>query len=157
VKGKGGPHRRPTRPVAPRASNARPASARDITRPAPAADELLSIPLPAIDLICLALTAVLLVIVLLGVSGPLRILLALAFTTAVPGWAAVRVVGMANSATGALMAIPFSLVICTGTATIMVWTRAWNPVGMLDVVGLLSIAMIGWSGRGAFRTAAGRA
>jgi hypothetical protein len=97
-----------------------------------------------IDIGCLVVTAVLTADVALGGDGPVRLLLALAFTSVVPGWALVRWFRLADSATGAAMAVPSSLAICAAASAIMVWVHAWQPLVLLAVLAIVSAAAIGW-------------
>jgi hypothetical protein len=97
-----------------------------------------------VDIGCLVVTAALAAAVALGGEGPVRLLLALAFTSFVPGWALVRSLKLADTATGAAMAVPSSLAICAGASVTMVWVHAWQPLLLLAALAIVSAAMIGW-------------
>ena len=97
-----------------------------------------------VDIGCLVVTAALAVVVLLGAAGPARLLLALAFTSVVPGWALVRRLGLAGTATGAAMAVPSSLAIIAAGSVAMVWAHAWQPLILLWVLAAVSAGVIGW-------------
>jgi hypothetical protein len=83
-------------------------------------------------------------VVALGADGPVRLLLALGFTSVVPGWALVRWLRLADSPTGAAMAVPSSLSICAGASAIMVWVHAWQPLVLLAALAIVSAGAIGW-------------
>jgi hypothetical protein len=100
--------------------------------------------LMGVDIGCLIVMVALAISVLLGVDGVSRLLLALAFTTVVPGWALVRGLGLASTPTGAVMAIPSSLAICAGASVLMVWVNAWQPFMLLAALAAVSAAVIGW-------------
>jgi hypothetical protein len=97
-----------------------------------------------VDIGCLVVTAALAVVVLVGAEGTVRLLLALAFTSVVPGWALVRRLALAGTATGAAMAVPTSLAICAGASVVMVWLHAWQPLTLFVALAAVSAAVIGW-------------
>jgi len=97
-----------------------------------------------VDVCCLIVTAALAVTVWLGIEGTFRLLLAIAFTSVVPGWALVRRLGLAGTATGAALAVPSSLAICGGASVAMVWGHAWQPLTLLWVLAAVSAAVLGW-------------
>jgi len=94
-------------------------------------------------------TTALLGMVATGLTGPVRIVLALAFVTFVPGWAllgalpprkltageAPLVAGTAKVA----MAVAVSLTLCTLSAQGLLWLRLWNLSALLAVLGGLSL------------------
>ncbi|MEA2843944.1 MAG: hypothetical protein QOJ69_1615, partial [Actinomycetota bacterium] len=101
-------------------------------------------------------TASLLAMVGIGLTGPVRLLLALAFVTFVPGWALLGVVppleltaGEPGSAAGRVplvqgiskvaMAVAVSLTLCTLSAQALLWLRVWNPSALLGALGGLSL------------------
>lgn len=150
----GGPHPRRSRKP-PNPPETEPAGASTMAAAVPSRD----VPLAAIreaaepigtrlligvDIGCLIVTVALAIAVLLGADGVSRLLLALAFTTVVPGWALVRGLGLASTATGAVMAIPSSLAICAGASVVMVWVNAWHPLMLLAALAAVSAAVIGW-------------
>jgi hypothetical protein len=105
-------------------------------------------------------TTALLGMVAAGLTGPVRIVLALAFVTFVPGWALLgllpplkliaadrssAVVGEAPLVTGTAkvaMAVALSLTLCTLSAQGLLWLRLWNPSALLAVLGGLSLAAL---------------
>jgi hypothetical protein len=109
-----------------------------------AADPLDARVLIGVDIGCLVVTAALAVVVLLGAEGTARLMLALAFTSVVPGWALVRRLGLAGTATGAAMAVPTSLAICAGASVVMVWIHAWQPLTLFVALAAVSAGVIGW-------------
>jgi hypothetical protein len=96
-----------------------------------------------------------------GLTGPVRILLALAFVTLVPGWALLglvpplpmtdggppvgdqpAVVGHVPLVTGmakVAVAVAVSLTLTTLTAQVLLWLHIWNPSALLAVLGGLSL------------------
>ena len=95
-----------------------------------------------IDSAALAVTAVLAVLVELGVTGPLRGVLALVFLTFVPGWAVVTNWTPAARLSRFALSVLLSLSICTAGATITLWLHFWHPLALFYVVALASAAAI---------------
>jgi hypothetical protein len=62
----------------------------------------------------------------------------------VPGWALVRRLGLAGTATGAAIAVPLSLAISAAGSVVMVWAHAWQPLILLWVLAAVSAGVIGW-------------
>lgn len=92
-----------------------------------------------------------------GAGGPARVILALAFVTAVPGWALVgrtRLDGVAKVA----LAIGISLAVATLCATAMAWLQLWDPMSLLLLLAAASVALIGmgWVRRRHAAAAGGR-
>ena len=95
-----------------------------------------------LDVTALAITAALLALVLLDVSGPPRAVLALFFTILVPGWAVVaNWPAMARRAKIA-PAVALSLAVTAGAATIALWAHWWNPVGLFYLEAAAAMAGI---------------
>jgi hypothetical protein len=88
----------------------------------------------AVDAAAVVITAALLAAVVLGTGGAARVLLALLFTTAVPGWAAVGLVRPAVDLAGATMAVALSLTVSLFGATVMVWLHRWDPLLLYGVL-----------------------
>jgi hypothetical protein len=100
-------------------------------------------------------TTALLVLVVLGVSSPARVLLALAFVTFVPGWAALGLVPplklvtltsavvarvpLVEGTAKVAMAVALSLAACTAASQALVWLQLWYPSVLLGVLGGLSL------------------
>jgi hypothetical protein len=97
-----------------------------------------------IDTGCLIVTTTLATVILLGADGAFRLLLALAFTSVVPGWALVRALGLATISNGAVLTIPLSLAICAGSSAVMVWLNEGQPLVLLAALATVSVAVIGW-------------
>ena len=105
-------------------------------------------------------TTILLDMVAAGLTGPVRIVLALTFVTFVPGWALLRLLPplrlMADGHSSAVvvevpliagtakvaMAVALSLTLCTLSAQGLLWLRVWNPSALLAVLGGLSLVAL---------------
>jgi hypothetical protein len=114
-----------------------------------------------VDAGAVVVTTALLSMVAGGLTGPVRIVLALAFVTFVPGWALLgllpqlklmaadrssAVVGEAPLIAGTAkvaMAVALSLTLCTLSAQGLLWLRVWNPSALLAVLGGLSLLALG--------------
>jgi len=83
---------------------------------------------------------VLLVLVLTGQPGPLRMLLTLAFTFFVPGRAIVTNWPRMARWSGVGMSMVFSLAVLTLLATIFLWAHLWHPVVLFQAEAVLSLA-----------------
>lgn len=95
-----------------------------------------------LDVAAVLTTGALLAFVLLGATGPPRIILTLIFTILVPGWAIVSNLP-AIAARGRLApAVALSLAVTLGGATISVWTHRWDPTVVFYVEAGLSAAGI---------------
>jgi uncharacterized membrane protein len=96
-----------------------------------------------LDLVAGLIAVGLIVLVYAGWSGPLRILLALAFTFFVPGRAIVtnwhRIARWSEMA----MSMVFSLALLTLVTTIALWTHNWHPLGLFQVMAWLSLVTLG--------------
>jgi hypothetical protein len=90
--------------------------------------------------IAAALIAInLLVVVMMGRVGVLRLLFALAFAFFVPGRAVVTNWPRIERWSTVAMSMVFSLAILTLLATGSLWLHAWHPVGLFEVEALLSL------------------
>ena len=126
----------PAAPAVPVGSAAPPRAPRTAAHPAagPA--------IQVLDVTALAITAALLALVLLDVSGPPRAVLALFFTILVPGWAVVaNWPAMARRAKIA-PAVALSLAVTAGAATIALWAHWWNPIGLFYLEAAAAMAGI---------------
>lgn len=88
------------------------------------------------------LTAILLSMAGLGVTGPGRIVLTVVFVTFVPGWALLDHVRLAEGTSRVALAVALSLTICAAVTTLALWLRMWDPIVLLDVLGVLSLAAV---------------
>ena len=110
-------------------------------------------------------TTALLAMVVAGLTGTGRVVLALGFVTFVPGWALLglvpllKVVGggppmiddgaavvghvpLVTGMTKVAVAVAVSLTLCTLTAQVLLWLRVWNPSALLGGLGGLSLAAL---------------
>lgn len=95
-----------------------------------------------LDVAAVAVTGSLLVMSGLGVSGPMRTILALVFVTLVPGWAVLDHVKFTGRPSKAALAVAFSLTACSSCALAMLWLSQWRPALLLDLLGAASLAAI---------------
>ena len=84
----------------------------------------------------------LIILIALGVEGPVRGVFALGFVTFVPGWAIVRNWPAAARYSIAALSVLLSLAICAALATITLWLHLWHPVGLFFVTAIASGAAI---------------
>lgn len=110
----------------------------------PAAEEGRPVLTNAVDLAALLSTIALLVTVAVGIQGAVRILLALAFVTLVPGWAILGGLAVQDCIRRMVLAVPVSLALCAAAATISLWLHAWRPMVLFGVLALGSMALIAW-------------
>jgi hypothetical protein len=87
-------------------------------------------------------TLALLVAVGVGLTGPPRIVLALAFVTFVPGWATVGHTSSVGGTSKVALAVALSLTVCTATAAAMAWLGSWHPVALFYGLGGVSLAVL---------------
>ena len=92
-----------------------------------------------LDLLAGVIAALLLALILAGLTGPARLLLAVAFTFFVPGRAIVsnwsRMAGWSDIG----MSTAFSLGILTLFATITLWVKMWHPLGLFEAEAVASL------------------
>lgn len=111
----------------------------------------------AVDVGAALATALLLVLMAAGVESPLRVLLALAFVSFVPGWAVlglipplqevsaeppwrvVDLVPLVDGVAKVALAVALSLTICVASTQALLWTRVWNPTATMGALGGLSL------------------
>ena len=108
------------------------------------------------DVVALLVTAALLGVVALGIQGPARVLLAVAFATAVPGWAVVGLVRPAVDLAGFALAVATSFTVCAFGATLMLWVSGWDPLLLFSVLAVVSGLVIGGRLAAALRAWAAR-
>jgi hypothetical protein len=93
-----------------------------------------------LDVLAAVIAVALLVLVAADASGPLRILLVLAFTFFVPGRAIItnypRMARWSDLGTS----IVVSLGVLAFLATVTLWARFWHPLGLFKVEAVLSLA-----------------
>jgi O-antigen/teichoic acid export membrane protein len=99
----------------------------------------------ALDLTALALIAALLVSVAYQIEGLPRQLLALAFVSFVPGWALVGRLELGDGIRPLVLAVPASLMLSAGGATIMLLLHVWRPLLLLAALALGSTALVSWT------------
>jgi uncharacterized membrane protein len=76
---------------------------------------------------CLAVTGVLTLLDLAGLDSPFRPILAVAFFLAVPGWAVVAWLDLAEALLAWTLAVGLSLAAGITIAEMMLWTHQWSP------------------------------
>ena len=95
-----------------------------------------------LDVLAAVIAVALLVLVAADASGPLRILLVLAFTFFVPGRAIItnypRMARWSDLGTS----IVVSLGVLAFLATVTLWARFWHPLGLFQVEAVLSLAAL---------------
>ena len=93
-----------------------------------------------LDVLAAVIAVALLVLVAADASGPLRILLVLAFTFFVPGRAIItnypRMARWSDLGTS----IVVSLGVLAFLATVTLWARFWHPLALFQVEAVLSLA-----------------
>ncbi len=99
----------------------------------------------ALDLTVLALTAAILVVVAYQIEGLPRQLLALTFVAFVPGWAVVGRLDPGSGIRPLVLAVPASLMLSAGGATIMLLLHTWRPLLLLAALALGSTALVSWT------------
>jgi uncharacterized membrane protein len=76
----------------------------------------------------LAVTGVLTFLDLAGLDSPLRPILAVAFFLAVPGWAVVAWLDLADALLAWTLAVGLSVAAGIIVAEMMLWTHQWSPL-----------------------------
>jgi uncharacterized membrane protein len=103
----------------------------------------------ALDVAGAVVTAALLVMAAAHLGGAVRILLALAFVTFVPGWAAFGHLDVLEGTSRIALAVAVSLALCTALAQALLWLRRWDTPAMLNGLGAVCLAVlvvqIGWA------------
>ncbi|HZB97191.1 MAG TPA: glycosyltransferase [Candidatus Sulfotelmatobacter sp.] len=99
----------------------------------------------AIDVTALLLTMVMLIAVASGSHGAVRILLALGFTSFVPGWALSRRLWPQLDSSRIPLAVVTSLAVAALGATAMVWLQTWHPLVWLVGLALGSVGLVTWT------------
>lgn len=96
-----------------------------------------------LDAAAIVVTVALMVLVAADVTGVLRLLLALAFVTFVPGWAVLdHVTLVAGGPARMAVAVALSLTIATLSSLALLWLHLWHPVVLLNVLGALSLLAV---------------
>jgi len=86
----------------------------------------------------LAVTVALSAIVGLGATGPIRVVLALAFVTFVPGWAVFGRSSAVHGISKVALAVAASLTACLTTAVAMAWLGSWHPLPLFYAVAAIT-------------------
>jgi len=89
-------------------------------------------------------TAVLLVVVGLGITGAGRVALALAFFTFVPGWAVLDYVPLASGTARVALAVALSLSVSVLAAVSVLWLQLWQPRVLFDLAGTICMVAVVW-------------
>jgi uncharacterized membrane protein len=92
-----------------------------------------------LDVTAIVLSVLLIALVFVGWSGPLRILLAVAFAFFVPGRAIVGNWSRMGQWSEAAMSMVLSLAVLVLLTTVMLWIHAWHPLGLFQAVAALSL------------------
>jgi uncharacterized membrane protein len=92
-----------------------------------------------LDVAAIVLSIVLVALVFVGWSGPLRVLLTLAFAFFVPGRAIVGNWPRMGQWSEAAMSMVLSLAVLVILTTVMLWIHAWHPLGLFQAVAGLSL------------------
>jgi uncharacterized membrane protein len=93
-----------------------------------------------LDVAAIVLSIVLVALVFVGWSGPLRVLLTVAFAFFVPGRAIVGNWPRMGQWSEAAMSMVLSLAVLILLTTVMLWIHAWHPLGLFQAVAGLSLA-----------------
>jgi hypothetical protein len=86
-----------------------------------------------------AVTIILAAIVRLGATGPIRVVLALAFVTFVPGWALFGRSRIVHGVSRVALAVTASFTACLAAAVTMAWLGSWHPVALFYAFGAITV------------------
>ena len=92
-----------------------------------------------LDVTAIVLSVLLVALVFVGWSGPLRVLLTVAFAFFVPGRAIVGNWPRMGQWSEAAMSMVLSLAVLVLLTTVMLWIHAWHPLGLFQAVAGLSL------------------
>ena len=92
-----------------------------------------------LDVTAIVLSVLLVALVFAGWSGPLRVLLTVAFAFFVPGRDIVGNWSRMGQWSEAAMSMVLSLAVLVLLTTVMLWIHAWHPLGLFQVVAGLSL------------------
>jgi uncharacterized membrane protein len=92
-----------------------------------------------LDAAAIVLSVLLVALVFVGWSGPLRVLLTVAFAFFVPGRAIVGNWSRMGQWSEAAVSMVLSLAILVLLTTVMLWIHAWHPLGLFQAVAGLSL------------------
>lgn len=81
-------------------------------------------------------------LILLGLTTPVRTLLVLAFVTTSPGWALISYVNVRHVSVTWISAVGLSIAVNLGVAQIMVLTHAWHPEAATVGLAFASAALL---------------
>ena len=96
-------------------------------------------PADLLDVTAIVLSIVLVALVFVGWSGPLRVLLTVAFAFFVPGRAIVGNWPRMGQWSEAAMSMVLSLAVLVILTSVMLWVHAWHPLGLFQAVAGLSL------------------
>lgn len=91
-----------------------------------------------------AVSGGLLVFLATDAGGPIRILLALAFVTLVPGWALQRMIPMTEASSALGLAVALSLAVAVVVTLAALWASVWDPRLIGEVLAGLCLAALLW-------------
>lgn len=94
------------------------------------------------DLILLAVTALLVVLILRGVDGLPRVLATVAFACLVPGGALVTLLPFREPDEILALAVVLSLAILAAATLVMAWIGAWHPLRLTAGLGAASAVVL---------------
>jgi len=97
-----------------------------------------------VDLAAALVTAMLLVVTGLGLTGGVRLALALAFVTFVPGWAVLDHLRVVEGTSRVALAVALSLTLATAAALSSLWLHLWHPRGLLDATAAMCLLALVW-------------
>jgi uncharacterized membrane protein len=92
-----------------------------------------------LDVTAIVLSVLLVALVFVGWSGPLRLLLTVAFAFFVPGRAIVSNWPRMGQWSEAAISMVLSLAVLVLLTTVMLWVHSWHPLGLFQVVAGLSL------------------
>lgn len=101
-------------------------------------------PRDLVDLGAALVTAALLLVTGLGVTGGVRIFLALVFASFIPGWTLLRFVTLADATSRAALAVALSLTLGTAATLVSLWLDVWHPRALLDLAGAVCLFTLVW-------------
>ena len=92
-----------------------------------------------LDMTAIVLAVLLVALVFVGWSGPLRVLLTVAFAFFVPGRAIISNWPRMGQWSEAAISMVLSLAVLVLLTTVMLWIHSWHPLGLFQVVAGLSL------------------
>jgi hypothetical protein len=95
-----------------------------------------------VDRAAAAVTVALAVIVGVGATGPVRMALAVAFVTFVPGWALFGRSTVAQGISKVALVVAASFTACLAAAVTMAWVGSWHPLALFYGLGGITIVAV---------------